>query len=204
MALSSRRAGYAYLWVLMIVALVAALTAIAAMGLSQLNDTSDVKATASTLADVAAGVDSFNLLVKRGSSAFTTPARLSLLDTTVVNGSQAGCSTQTYNATAVTNWATHAPYLGYYFPTGGLWTPLGRIEDAPSRTAATKGTQRTSTSDPYYIQIDSVSVDLARMLDIYVDGTLGSAAGTVQYTTTRSDSTVLLSYLVTLVHAPAC
>ena len=91
-------------------------------------------------------------------------------------------------------------------PLNGLWTPLRRVNDAPSRTTPTPtaAVKRTATTDPNFIQIPSVDVNLARQLDVYVDGTPGQAAGAIQYTAPASDSTVLLSYKVTLLNPTAC
>ena len=193
------------MWALVTVAVIAALVAAAAPSLVTVNDMSMVIATANTLKEVALAVDTFNIYVKNGGPAFTTPHALSLLTTTVVNGQPAGCTAQNYNATAVTAWTTNGTFGSIWMDPGGLWTPLGRLNDLPSRTAATAATARTSNGDPYFIQIPLVDVNLARMLDMYVDGAANPAAGTVQYTTPpAADSTVLLSYLVTLAHSPAC
>jgi Tfp pilus assembly protein PilE len=198
------RPGTAYLWTLTMVAVLAIIAAVAAPSLADIGDVSRVKSAEATLSDLAAGVDTFNLYAKRGSASFTTPAALSQLTSTITNGRPAGCGTQTYNATAVTNWTAHAPFTTFVVPPQGLWTPIGRVNDAPSRTPATAAVQRTSTSDPYYIQIPSVDVQLARMLDLAVDDTISAATGVVRYTTAAADSTVLVSYLVTLAHSPAC
>jgi hypothetical protein len=201
---SSHRPGFAYLWAICTIGVIAILVATAAPHLAQINDVNRVDGTAQTLRDLAAGVDSFNLYAKRGSASFTTPALLSDLTTSIANGAPAGCTALTYNNTAVANWTAHAPYADFFVPGGGIWTPLGRVSDAPSRAAAVLAAPRTSTSDPYYIQIDSVDVELARMLDLAVDDTLNAGGGALQYTTPGTDSTVLVSYQVTLAHAPAC
>jgi type II secretory pathway pseudopilin PulG len=189
---------------ILLLAVAAALAAAAAPYLVQINDVARVNETSDLLHAVAAGVDSFNLTAKRGGPAFTTPNRLSQLTTTIVDAQPAGCTTLTYNATAVAGWLSGAPFVAMWMPTNGLWTPLGRLNDAPSRTAATAATARTSTSDPYFIQIAGVDVDLARMLDLAVDGVANSAADTVQYTAPAADGTVLLSFNVFPAHLPAC
>ncbi|HXT18412.1 MAG TPA: hypothetical protein VN706_22485 [Gemmatimonadaceae bacterium] len=200
---SRLRQGYAYLWAIFTLGVIAVLAAAAAPSLQQVNDVSRVNSAAETLTQLGLGVDSFNLYVKRGGASFTTPALLSDL-TTTVGIAPAGCTTQSYNQTAITAWATHAPFTPFVVPAGGLWTPIGRVNDAPSRTAATEAVTRTSTSDPYFIQIPSVDVSLARMLDLAIDATPSSTTGALQYTATAADSTVLVSYLVTLAHSPAC
>ena len=189
------------MWAIVTVAVVAALVAAAVPTLSKMVDTTRVSTTASMLRQITVGVDSFNKTAKRGASAFTTPNRLHLLDTVVVNGQQAGCNSQTYNTTAVTNWTTNGPYLGFYFSPAGLSTPLGEIQDAPSRSAGTIGTLRTSQTDSFFVQIESVDVSLARMLDLSVDGTANAKHDTVQYSTPGADSLVTVSWWVPLFHS---
>ena len=198
------RSGFAYLWLIATVAVVAALAAFTAPYIDRTIDVIQVGEAADALKSLAVGVDSFNIIVKRGGPSRTTPHLLSQLTTTpVANGGPAGCTTQTYNSTAAGLWPTAAPYTSVYVPVGGLWTPLGKVNDAPSSTYLTEATARTSTSDPYYIQIPSVEIGLARMLDLMVDGAADSTAGTVRYLPAASDSTTLVSYLTTPT-LPAC
>jgi type II secretory pathway pseudopilin PulG len=202
-AMRARR-GFALLWAIIGIAVLAAVGAAAAPYLVNVNDVDRVVATSKLLAQVTTGVDSFTLLVKRGGASWTTPNRLSLLTNTIVDATPAGCTTQTYNPTAVTAWATGAPYVSINMPTNGLWTPIGRLSDFPSRTAATIGTVRTGTSDPYFIQILGVDLQLAQMLDLTVDGVANAAAGIVWYSATAADGTVTVSYDTGLAHDPAC
>ncbi len=196
--------GSAMLWVLTFVAVITVVMTAAAPLVVGAKDTADVRETADILRELATGIDSFNLYVKRGGPSFTTPNDLTQLTSPVVSGDPAGCSTQTYNNTAAGAWLTYGPFVPHVFPTTGLWTPLGRINTTPSRTPTAVGSQRTSSSDPYYIQMESVDVRLARMLDAYVDGTADPSADTVQYTAPAADSTVTLSYDATLARLPAC
>lgn len=198
------RRGFALIWVLAITAIVSILLATAAPYLAESADRIAVERTSDILHLLASGVDSFNVIVKRGGPSRTTPHVLSQLTTTaVVSGGPAGCTTQTYNNTAAGLWPTAAPYTSIYVPVGGIWTPLGQVNDAPSRTPATEATTRTSTSDPYYIQIPNVDYALAQMLDMYVDGTIDGAADTVRYNPAAADGTTLVSYLTTP-RLPAC
>src|SRR5262245_4731235 len=104
------RPGFGLVWVVVLVAIVAAIGAAAAPYLNTLNDVERANETATILRKVATAVDSFNLTAKRGGASFTTPNQLSQLTVTIVNGQTAGCTSLTYNATAVTAWATGAPY----------------------------------------------------------------------------------------------
>lgn len=194
------RRGFALIWAVVTVAIIAALVAAAAPTLTQWVDTTRVTSTADILRDIRIGVDSFNKTAKRGGPAFTTPNTLYLLDTVVVNGAQAGCTTQTYNATAVTNWTNNGPYLSFYFSPDGLETPLGHINNAPSRSSGTIGTLRTSQNDSFFVQMQNVDVQFARMLDLTVDGTINSTHDTVQYSAPAADSTVTVSWWVPLFH----
>lgn len=190
----------ALVWAIVTTAIIAALVAAVAPTLTQLVDTTRVNTTADVLHAITVGVDSFNKTAKRGGPAFTTPNTLYLLDTVVVNGQPAGCTTQNYNGTAATNWLANGPYLSFYFPPTGLQTPLGVVNNAPSRSAGSIGTRRTSQSDSFFVQMQTVDVQLARMLDLTVDGTIGSTADTVQYSAPAADSTVTLSWWVPLFH----
>lgn len=200
-----RARGYILLWAVAMLAILAALAAVTAPYLTTATDAARVERSAAILASIAEAVDSFNLVVKRGGASFTTPNNLTQLTSTIANGDQAGCTSQTYNTTAVTNWRNNAPFGGgIAIDASGVWTPLGRINVDPSRTPNTVGTARTSTSDPYYVQMEDVDIALARGLDLYVDGTESRTAGVVRYTAPAADSTTVVSYDVTLAHTPAC
>jgi len=204
--LRARRAAV-LIWILVTIAVVAAVAAATAPLLVQITDTNRIAISARMLRDVARGVDSFSAVVKRGSGSTatnTTPAKLELLTITVANAMPAGCSGQRYDTASVGAWGANAPFAPYVMPAEGLSTPIGRLENAPSRSATSAGAQRRSTSDPYFIQMGQVDVKMARLLDVYVDGVANASADTVQYTAPSRDSTVLLSYRVFLHHTPAC
>jgi hypothetical protein len=199
--------GAILLWVLVTIAVIAAVAAVAAPLLLQINDTQRVALSAKVLRDVARGVDSFSAVVKRGAGRTAmpmTPARLTLLTTPMSDGSRAGCGGQRYDTSSVVAWKANAPFAPYVVPVEGLYTPLGRIDDAPSRSASTRAQARRSPRDPYFIQIAGVDVKLARLLDVYVDDVANAAGDTVQYSPPTRDSTVLLSYRVALRRMPAC
>lgn len=194
-----RRRGFALLWALMMIGLVAVIAAFAAPYLAQSADLARVQQSAEILAQVAEAVDSFTLVVKRGGASFTTPNNLTELSSTIPLNGTAGCTSQTYNSTAVTNWASTAPFGGQFVvPSNGLWTPLGRINVAPSRSPSSIGTARTSQNDPYYIQIQGVDIALARELDVLVDTLDSQTSGIVQYSNPAADNTTTVSYDVTL------
>ncbi|HVX40451.1 MAG TPA: hypothetical protein VHB25_12845 [Gemmatimonadaceae bacterium] len=199
---NTTRRGFAMLWAIVTVAVIAAIVAAAAPTLTQMVDTTRVTTTAEYLREIAIGVDSFNKNVKRGAPSYTTPRYLHQLDTVVVAGDSIGCrSNQTNNNTAVNNWIKFGPFLTFYFSPNGLSTPLGQVHDSTSRTMGALGQRRTSQNDSVFIQIDSVDVGLARMMDVNVDGTENANADTVRYTAPGADSLVLLSWWVPLFHA---
>jgi hypothetical protein len=205
-SLRARRAAV-LMWILVTIAIIAAVAATTAPLLMQINDTNHIAISARMLRDVARGVDSFSAVVKRGSGSGatnTTPATLDLLTVTVANAKPAGCRGQQYDSTSVAAWGTGAPFAPYVMPSTGLSTPIGPMNNAPSRSATSAGGQRRSASDPYFIQIAQVDVKMARLLDVYVDGVANANADTVWYTAPSRDSTVLLSYRVFLRHTPAC
>jgi hypothetical protein len=206
LSVRARRAAV-LLWILVTIAVIAAVAAVAAPLLVQLNDTDRVAETARLLHEVARGVDSFATVVKRGAAptaVSTTPASLDLLTSGVAIARPAGCRGEQYDTNSVSAWAAHGPFAPFVLPVEGLWTPIGRISNLPSRSATLRGAQRRTITDSYFIQIPQVDVKMARLLDGYVDGVSNATADTVQYTTPGSDSTVLLSYRVSLSHAPAC
>lgn len=195
------------LWILVTIAVIAAVVAVTAPLLMQLNDTDRITLSARLLHDVAHGVDSFNTVVKRGSGSTainTTPASLELLTSAIGNNAAAGCRGQQYDTSSVSAWAANAPFAAYVMPAEGLSTPIGRINNAPSRSATVAADQRRTTADAYFIQIAQVDVKMARLLDVYVDGVANASADTVQYSTPSRDSTVLLSYRVFFPRTPAC
>lgn len=195
------------IWVVVTLAVITTLAAAAAPYLYQLTDVRDVNQTAATLGALATGIDSFDVTVKRGPTKYTTPHFLNMLTTTApVAGDSAGCTItkQPYNSATANAWPTGAPYVDFYVPVGGLWTPLGLVVDVPSRTAASLSSLRTDDNDSLFIQIDEVDVRLARMLDLKVDGTLDGTADTVRFDTPGSDSLTMVSYWVPLPHNPSC
>jgi len=198
------RPGSALLWTIAVIGCLAVTAAAAAPYLVQVNDVTRVNDAAQTLRDIAEGIDSFNLTAKRGSASFTTPNQLSQLTATIVNGQTAGCTAQNYNATAVGNWATGAPYTAFWMPSNGLWTPIGRVNNRPSKDSSRQAVARTANSDPYYVQIPNVDIKDARMLDLAIDGALDADSDTLLYSAPAPDSTVLVSYHVVLAHSPAC
>jgi hypothetical protein len=205
-SMRARRAAV-LLWILVTIAVIAAVAAVAAPLLMKINYTNRVAISARMLRDVAHGVDSFNAVVKRGplsAPTNTTPAGLDLLTVPVTSGGPAGCRGQQYDSSSVDAWGPGAPFAPYVMPREGLSTPIGRVNNAPSRSVTTTASQRRSMTDPYFIQIAQVDVKMARLLDVYVDGVANANADTVLYTAPSRDSTVLLSYRVFLPHLPAC
>jgi len=195
------------LWILVTIAVIAPVAAATAPLLMQINDTNRITITARMLRDVARGVDSFNAVVKRGpasSATNTTPASLELLTVSVRSGAASGCRGPRYDTTSVAGWGAHAPFAPYVMPAEGLSTPIGRLNNAPSRSATAIADQRRSANDPYFIQIPRVDVKMARQLDVYVDGVSNAGADTVFYTTPAPDSTVVVSYRVFPRRMPAC
>ena len=195
------------MWILVTIAVIAAVAAATAPLLMQINDTNRIAISARMLRDVARGVDSFNAVVKRGPSSTatnTTPATLDLLTVVVRSGAPAGCRGQQYDTSSVTAWGGSAPFAPYVMPAEGLSTPIGRLNNAPSRSATATADQRKSPTEPYFLQIPQVDIMMARLLDLYVDGTANANADTVLYTTPARDSTVVVSYRVFLRNTPAC
>ena len=195
------------MWILVTIAVIAAVAAATAPLLMQINDTNRIAISARMLRDVARGVDSFNAVVKRGPSSTatnTTPATLDLLTVVMRSGTTAGCRGQQYDTSSVSAWGGSAPFAPYVMPVEGLSTPIGRLNNAPSRSATATADQRRSPSEPYFIQIPQVDIKMARLLDIYVDGVANANADTVFYTTPTRDSTVVVSYRVFLRKTPAC
>ena len=197
--------GAALLWAIVFIAIITAIAATVSPFTMQANDMDNVVETANRLRRVATAVQAFDSLIETAPG-FGTPATLTLLTTSPVSGAGAGCTGQSpaknnnYNNLSVQDWAAYGPFGQYVMSSAGLWTPLGTLNDAPSRASTTIGTKRTSLGDPYFIQVENVNVQLARLLDAYVDNAPNAAADTVWYTTAAADSTVTVSWKVFLPH----
>jgi Tfp pilus assembly protein PilE len=201
---TSTRPGFAFLWVIASVAVLAVLMAAAAPALQESAELRAVKRTSVILHLLSDGVDSFYVGVKTAPTKHALPHFLNQLTTTeLASGDSGGCSNIDYNSAAVTAWDNTAPFTSIYVPVGGVWTPIGKVNDVPSASDTLEGDIRTTNRDEYYIQIPNVDYSLAQMLDMYVDGTIDGGADTVRYSAPDATGRTLVSYLATPT-LPAC
>jgi hypothetical protein len=91
------------------------------------------------------------------------------------------------NANAATTWSTNGPFIGFYAPATGIYTPLGRIND---------GIEHSATNQPMYIRIPLADATLVTKLDGLVDNNDGGAAGTILFGTPNAAGLVDVLYRV--------
>jgi type II secretory pathway pseudopilin PulG len=173
--------------------LIAVLAAATIPTLSEFMSGREATAVANQLSQIGSGIASFksSVLTTGNSSSNTYPRFISQLTTPITNANRNSCY-GTYSNTAVTNWAQTGPFVTFNIPVGGLFTPLGVIQDSMFRSpnSANVGTLA--------IRMTVDSVDAIR-LDRIIDGGDGAAAGTLRMVfagTGNQTRTANLEYLV--------
>lgn len=168
----------------MVLVTLTTLAAAAAPYLREARDHERIVATSARLHEISVGVNAFEVVV---SSKF--PGRISELTTPITRNSPNSCwqtnfSTNGGNADTI-KWATGgAPYAASFMPTTNLYTPIGYILDSiPSRNGA--------TNDSLWVTIPNVSANDARLLKLYVDGSIDSTRDTVRFHTPLNDTTTI-------------
>ena len=192
---SSRpRTGFTLLEVAVAAVIMATLAAVTAPYLIEFIDKQRAQTTADKLSALANGVAAFASAVHTGAGTATTyPGKISELanvivaNSTVTHNSCGSGATGTFNATAVTSWNTSGPFITFMTTTAGFVTPLGTVSDSMIRTPATAGVGTLQ------LRMSVVDADDASELDKLVDGSDGSAAGIVRWTS-NGDGTVDLRY----------
>jgi hypothetical protein len=173
--------------------LIAVLAAATIPTLSEFMSGREANMVANQLSQIAAGVASFesSVLTTGNNASNTYPRFISQLTNPITNANRNSCY-GTHSNTAVTNWAATGPFVTFNIPVGGLFTPLGTIQDSMFRSpnSASVGTLA--------IRMTVDSVDAIR-LDRVIDGGDGALAGTLRmgFSGTGSQTrTAELHYLV--------
>lgn len=181
----SIRPGYMLIYVVIGVAAIAVIAAAVAPIIAQNEDAKRVSATYATLSKIDSGIVRFGTLVKRVGTVY--PGAIHQLDTLVTTSDTVSCGGNTMNATSISTWTTNGPFIGFYAPKTGLYTPLGRIND---------GIEHSGTNQPMYVRIPLVDATLVTMLDGLVDNSDGGAAGTILFGTPNASGQVDVRYRV--------
>jgi hypothetical protein len=182
------------------IAMIATMAALVAPAAVEINDRTRVEDAAKTFAEVALAVDSFSQYVRAPGR--RAPGGLSHL-TTPLTGTQRSSCNNTYNTASQNSWLANGPF-GTHMPpdsvrgggAGGIWTPIGLMNERVSKSMGTAGQLRTGGSDSLFLQMSNLDWPLATLLDEYVDGAIGQKTGIVQYTDSAANGTTLLSYYV--------
>src|SRR4051812_4068255 len=168
------RKGFTLMEVAVAAVLIAVLAAATIPTLSEFMSGRDATTVASQLSQIAAGVSTFKsaVLTSASSTSNTYPRFISQLSNPITTAQRNSCYTA-HTSTAVTNWAASGPFVTFNIPVGGLYTPLGVIQDSMFRSpnSANVGTLA--------IRMTVDSADAIR-LDRIIDGGDGAAAGTLR------------------------
>jgi prepilin-type N-terminal cleavage/methylation domain-containing protein len=170
------RTGFTLMEVAVAAVLIAVLAAATIPTLSEFMSGREAHAVANQLSQIASGVATFkNSVLSSGSSASNTyPRFISQLTNPITTASRNSCYA-THTGTAVTTWAATGPFVTFNIPPGGLFTPLGVIQDSMFRAP------NSATAGTLAIRMTVDSVDAIR-LDRIIDGGDGAAAGTLRIT----------------------
>jgi hypothetical protein len=110
------------------------------------------------------------------------PATLHQLTTQITTADTNTCGA-TYKSAGVTAWTNNSVFSHQYITTGGVYTPIGTINDAIEH--AFKGA-------PMYLRIPAVDTAMLSRMDALVDGSDGGAAGTILFTIAASPTADLV------------
>lgn len=173
------RRGAALLWALIVIALIATIAAYTVSPIVGANDLARWQSTSTTLHAIKVGVDTFAKAVADGkaTSAHNLPGLYSQLANAIKTGDVNSCGNamtiakQSTTSDSLT-WIAAGPFINFFFPRGGLQTPIGFIVDAvPDR-----GTTANKTA--LYLLISGVdSVDVVGF-DAYIDNGTGDTVTT--------------------------
>jgi hypothetical protein len=177
-----RASGVALLWAIMIIAMIAAIAAYAVPSLVQNDDVDRWSTTAQTVRSIKVGLDTFARAVQDGqkTSVHNLPGRFSLLANAIKTGDVNSC----WNAMTIAipskgttsdsiTWVASGPFISFYFPRGGLWTPIGTIVDSvPDRGS-------TPNTTPLYLLISGVRSADVSGFDQLIDNGSGDTITTL-------------------------
>jgi prepilin-type N-terminal cleavage/methylation domain-containing protein len=188
------RNGFTLMEVAVAAVLIAVLAAATIPTLSEFMSGRDASTVASQLSQIAAGIATFksSVLTTASSTSNTYPQFISQLTNPITTSNRNSCY-GTHTVTAVSSWAATGPFVSFNIPVGGLYTPLGVIQDSMFRSPS------SATAGTLAIRMSVDSMDAIR-LDRVIDGGDGAAAGTLRITAFRGTGnqtrTADLQYLV--------
>jgi len=198
----ARSAAFTLVEVIVALAVILILAAVAVPSLSGYLDQKNVEAAAAQLAivrDALYNTSATNVAfwqrVTKGAS------RLSQLTTVITTaayvpaGGPGGNSCHAVFAGAdVTRWNSFGPFVNFPIVSAtGLVTPIGIAVDTMTRNPVGAGVGTTRINF-----LNSVDLDDAAALDVFVDGGDGNLAGTVQWVTPAVNGIVTMYYFVTI------
>jgi prepilin-type N-terminal cleavage/methylation domain-containing protein len=184
------RLGFTLMEVAVAAVLVAMLAAVTAPYFVEFIDRQRAQTTADKLQAIGTGIANFAASVKTTTNVATSstyPGKISELANVIVaastvthNSCGSGGGASNFNATAVTSWNSFGPFVTFMIsPTAtALQTPLGPISDSLIRAPLT-----TAGVGTISIRLLNVDVDDVATLDQIIDGSDGSTAGVLQWTT---------------------
>jgi prepilin-type N-terminal cleavage/methylation domain-containing protein len=156
------------------------LAAVATPSLTGFLDQKRIDATAAQLAEVRDGLSLAGSGFRQGVGA--NAGALSELTTQIWNANSGtppfprnSCG-NTFSNGQVNSWDNSGPYVNFFIAATGLVTPIGVAEDTLHRIP------KSATAGVVQIVITNVSESDAALFDATVDGSSGSATGTIQWT----------------------
>jgi hypothetical protein len=138
------------------------------------------------LRQISTAVNNFEVAVRSGAGATMNnfPGQLSELSAQITTANHTTCWTTLMTPSDSTKWSIAGPFITFFIPSDGLWTPIGRIRDSiPDRS--------TNLNDSIWVEIPGVSGGDATILDQVVDGAVDGTADTVRYHTPVNDTTTI-------------
>lgn len=182
---AGRQRGRAFTLVEVIVAL-AVMLILAAVAVPQLGgylDQKRIEETAELMVEVRDGLISFAAEV--GDNA----GQLSYLSAPIVNGDADLCNSA-YTGGERNGWDDAGPYVNFVIdPAAGLATPIGMVENDLDRTTV-GGTWLWITWN------NTATLADAQTFDVYVDGVLNGASGTVRWTPQAGTDMATVNYVI--------
>jgi prepilin-type N-terminal cleavage/methylation domain-containing protein len=186
-----RRAGFTLVEVIVALAVVLILAAVAVPQLAGYLDQKRIEETATQMAEIR------DALYKPGTTntAFyqtvgSNAGALHQLTTAITTSDLDSCQT-TFSGAQRGNWPNGGPFLNYIVTTSGIATPIGQTDDVLIRVPANGG---GSTGTLRVRWNNTVSLEDAQALDLYVDLTAGSTSGVVQYAAQAGTDMATLYY----------
>jgi len=167
-----RRSGYALLWTTVVMACFAVMAAAAAPYLKAGTDLVRYQKTAEYIHAMMTAAADFETAVSDGAKKplHNYPGRISQFTHPLDSSSPNSCwNAMTTNGKVndSTTWQSAAPFVPFWVPSAGLWTPIGLIRDSiPDRGSS-------PNSNPLYVDIEGVTADDATGFDMYIDSESG-------------------------------